>query len=572
MRATRFRMRAGLLSWEKKDGTVAKNQRILAVIPAQYKDPAVNSTKGWRDLNAAEIKKIKDGAKKKPQQGRKKNRAAKAMKGQEEEEEEASIDDPFEESDVPEDDEDELGSDDEEAERGIPNEQGSSEWPEYHPEDFERSKPARQMYNADHQSSDPWQSSSAMYEEPENIANDAFRPGPIHPRKRSESSLDTDSDEEISLRELKRRRTAASAQDRDREKASSHHTKPSRVARRQPLRFPTNPYVSRVASSPMVQLANGKSILGHEPLPLLPPDAFDFSSPVSHGYAGQLYNSSNPGNTGSLPSPGSYENNGVYGFGCSFPQSPFIQDAAYGSSGQPYLGNNFNSELEAHNGAVGDLFPGSGFHFNGSQEYESPAYEPQQSPNSQHPQAQHGAPFTQPVERGYPQRIPNPPETTGKRKRTDGSRTEHSEGQRPIKRAKGHSTQQAPAPDVWHPADSSPGAETYIPTTGSEILPPGYWPVDAPNVEFSPIGGELPELFPNLFPPNHGDLWDDGEGLPFEEQGHIPPINDQQGMHDHPATGHAEISPYVQAPDPSHLCQETQGSLDQNPPADFYFD
>ena len=80
MRATRFRLRAGCLSWEKKDGTVAKNQRILDVIPARYKDPTVNSTKGWRDLNTAEIKKIKDGAMKKPQQGPKKKRAAEAKK------------------------------------------------------------------------------------------------------------------------------------------------------------------------------------------------------------------------------------------------------------------------------------------------------------------------------------------------------------------------------------------------------------------------------------------------------------------------------------------------------------
>lgn len=80
MRATRFRLRAGCLSWEKKDGTVAKNQRILDVIPARYKDPTVNSTKGWRDLNTAEIKKIKDGAMKKPQQGPKKRRATEAKK------------------------------------------------------------------------------------------------------------------------------------------------------------------------------------------------------------------------------------------------------------------------------------------------------------------------------------------------------------------------------------------------------------------------------------------------------------------------------------------------------------
>ena len=80
MRATRFRLGAGCLSWAKKDGTVAKNQRILDVIPAQYKDPAVNSTKGWRDLNKVELKMVKAGAMKKPQLGPKDKRAADAAK------------------------------------------------------------------------------------------------------------------------------------------------------------------------------------------------------------------------------------------------------------------------------------------------------------------------------------------------------------------------------------------------------------------------------------------------------------------------------------------------------------
>ena len=84
MRATRFRLRAGCLSWAKKDGTVAKNQRILDVIPAQYKDRAVNSTKGWRDLNKAELKSVNAGALKKPQLGPKDKRAADAAKKAEE--------------------------------------------------------------------------------------------------------------------------------------------------------------------------------------------------------------------------------------------------------------------------------------------------------------------------------------------------------------------------------------------------------------------------------------------------------------------------------------------------------
>ena len=73
MRATRFRLRAGLLSWDKKDGTEAKNRRILDLIPASFK--RVNSTKGWRDLNKEEINAVKAGALHKPQQGPKAKRA-----------------------------------------------------------------------------------------------------------------------------------------------------------------------------------------------------------------------------------------------------------------------------------------------------------------------------------------------------------------------------------------------------------------------------------------------------------------------------------------------------------------
>ena len=78
MRATRFRLRAGLLSWEKKDGTDAKNQRILSLIPAQFK--RLNSTKGWRDLNKEEMNQVKAGALHKPQQGPKAKRAVQVQR------------------------------------------------------------------------------------------------------------------------------------------------------------------------------------------------------------------------------------------------------------------------------------------------------------------------------------------------------------------------------------------------------------------------------------------------------------------------------------------------------------
>ena len=89
LRATRSRLRAGCLSWKKKDGTAAKNQRTLDVIPAQYKDPTVISTKSWRDLNKAEMKSVKAGAMKKPWLGPKEKRAAQAEEDQVNEEDHA---------------------------------------------------------------------------------------------------------------------------------------------------------------------------------------------------------------------------------------------------------------------------------------------------------------------------------------------------------------------------------------------------------------------------------------------------------------------------------------------------
>ena len=84
MRATRFRLNAGCLSWETKDGTKAKNRRILSVIPTRYIE--ANSTKGWRDLSEAEVKVIKSGAMKKPQLGRKRKQDAQSERDEQEEE------------------------------------------------------------------------------------------------------------------------------------------------------------------------------------------------------------------------------------------------------------------------------------------------------------------------------------------------------------------------------------------------------------------------------------------------------------------------------------------------------
>lgn len=59
MRATRFRMHAGLLSWKLRSGSDAKNAKILSLIPAECKDPLVNSTASHRDFNEAEQKEVR---------------------------------------------------------------------------------------------------------------------------------------------------------------------------------------------------------------------------------------------------------------------------------------------------------------------------------------------------------------------------------------------------------------------------------------------------------------------------------------------------------------------------------
>ena len=152
MRATRFRLRAGCLSWEKMDGTAAKNQRILDVIPAQYKDPAVNSTKGWRDLNKAEIKQIKDGAMRKPQQGPKGKRAAQAKKDLAKQE--GSFEDYVEGKGFLE-----GGATTQHGDQGAwigaANEQENSVWLENGPEDFESSILAAQIYETNPQQVPP---------------------------------------------------------------------------------------------------------------------------------------------------------------------------------------------------------------------------------------------------------------------------------------------------------------------------------------------------------------------------------------------------------------------------------
>ena len=54
-RAQRFRTRAACITWGRREGTRAKNDTILKIIPEKVKNPAVNSRKGFRELTKAEI-------------------------------------------------------------------------------------------------------------------------------------------------------------------------------------------------------------------------------------------------------------------------------------------------------------------------------------------------------------------------------------------------------------------------------------------------------------------------------------------------------------------------------------
>lgn len=59
MRATRFRLHAGLLSWKRRTGSDAKNAKILSLIPANCKDPRVNSTASHRNFTEAEQREVR---------------------------------------------------------------------------------------------------------------------------------------------------------------------------------------------------------------------------------------------------------------------------------------------------------------------------------------------------------------------------------------------------------------------------------------------------------------------------------------------------------------------------------
>ena len=230
MRATRFRTEAGCLSWSKKEGTAPKNKRILDLIPTQYKDPAINSTKGWRDLNPAELKTIKDGAMKTPQKARKKNRAAKAEKDRQDKEStmEGSVEgEPYLK------DGESISYGEEDAWVGALYEQDDDGLPGYGSGDLDGPMPGPQVHRMNPQAIKHWQAPSAVGEIPEDdFENEPSLLNSTQPRKRSRNALIAASEEGSNVLAHSPVNFATNAQSLGNDEAISNIPK-SRVARKQ---------------------------------------------------------------------------------------------------------------------------------------------------------------------------------------------------------------------------------------------------------------------------------------------------------------------------------------------------
>ena len=531
MRATRFRMGAGCLSWEKKDGTAAKNQRILAVIPGQFKDPAMNSTKGWRDLNKAEIKTIKDGAMSKPQQGPKAKRAAQAKK----DEEKKSQNIQKSPIDMIHEGGGDLDNEDESPWIGASNKYDPSV---FGPEDFDGS---RQFSNANFQSTNPWQSRSAIYETPPNIENAPSQPSLVQPGKRSRGSLDLEPEESTHRRVQKRRKVTGGDQGRDDEglprvKKSRTAPQQSKSGRQQIRMLAPNPYATQAASPPMAFPAVDSHTLAQQPLlPLF--DGNAESLPTTQGDYSFSHNSGGLVNPGSLL-PNAYETNGQYEFNNPVLQSHLVPSPSIGGSESlptaqedrgfpPNSGSPVNPEF---------LFPNT-YETNGQYGLNNPVLQSHSAPS---------------VDIG------------GKRKRTQSSATEVFEARRPVKRAKGHMDQAIQISEARGPYESMPRAENPAPVTGFEIPSSGNWQSNLQNTGSFHTGTNLPEFSSNEFPSPYEKPWN--EDIFFHEQGNMPPIDNQQGVLGHAATGPPDFSLYPQTQDPASQHDLAQGV---HPPADF---
>ena len=530
MRATRFRLGAGCLSWERKDGTEAKNQRILEVIPTRFKDPAVNSTRGWRDLNKEEIKRVERGKMNKPQLGRKGKGAAKADKGKG-----RAVEDSIEEERLPGD-----GEEFQIADASGSNEQGSDVWPEYNPADFEASMPAPQLQ---HQNPRGESSRSAANDVNGNGESASFQQDPPPPRKRARSVLAADLSEGSDDRAQKRVRVTSTAQT-DNEAGNASRTTTPRVPRKQQKAAARKTSATQGLPA-SASAATDSNALGQDFPPASSNSGFDSSLPVSNESHGQMYNSSCITNAETL-TPDWYNSSWQNGFDDSFFQPPLAQNGNCGtlqptsslveqqpsfSSGSPYLANAITPDSN-----VQDFDPGyypsiPGFHPDGTLDYNSAWNAPLQMSSFEQDPNQVNIPFTQPLEWDYSQNLPPSPEVTGKRKRVHDSVTEQPEGQHASKRTKRHTSNPAVVPEVSNPTDpvigayDSPFAAAYA---GYETTPPEYKYLDMQSTGFlQPEANNFD--FSNSLPSAHGESWT-GEAFPTQGQGSMPLIGDLDGM------------------------------------------
>ncbi len=547
MRATRFRLGAGCLSWERKDGTAAKNERILDVIPARFKDPAVNSTRGWRDLNKEEIKRIEKGKMSKPQLGRKAKGAAKADKGKG-----RAVEESVEEEGVPGDgDEAQFG--DADGWMGGSNEQGSDVWPEYNPADFETSMPAPQLH---HQNPRGESSRSSAKDVDGNGESASFQQLPPPPRKRARSALDVDSSEGSDDRAQKRVRVTSTAQVQS-NTGSTPRITTSRVPRKQQKAAARKTSATQGLSAP-ANAATGDNIPVHGVYPTLPSNGFDASPPVYYGDLGQPYSAGTSVNAASLM-PGFYDPSAQHGYGTSFPQSQLTQDenssmllpqtgepsASYAQSsaaqtyptndflpGFPYFDNAITPDSNVQEFDPGYYPPVSGFRPDGTLDYNSAWNAPLQMSTFDQEPNQYDVPLTQPSEWGYPPQLPPSPGVTGKRKRVHDSVTEQPEGQHGPKRIKRHAANPAVVPEVPYPTDPVIGAyDSPLPAgyAGYETTPPEYKHLDMQGTSLPQPATNFPDSAPNLLSSFDGESWT-GEAFPTQGQGSMPLVSDLDGM------------------------------------------
>lgn len=332
MRATRFRLAAGLLSWETKDGTAAKNQRILDLIPAEFKNPAVNSTKGWRDLNKEELEIVKAGALRKPQQGPKEKRAAQAAK--ERESMESAGQNSAERGKIVKDSPEiqDVGND---AGVGRSNYQDSIRPPEIDLKDYRDSKPASQSY-CKNRNGNYRHTPIDLDGYPLKPTNPPSQQDSMQSRKRSRGTLDQDNEESSdSNRTAKRTRVTTDSYGLgnqggfSRMGISGSGRQPQRPVR---APAPTPAPVPKVYEGLAYPTLNSNTLRStSRPLPFNA--TFPSPSPASAAPRHQMHPSSDSSNTG-LVLPNMYNSSRLQGSGDNYSslQASLTQNEGYHTS------------------------------------------------------------------------------------------------------------------------------------------------------------------------------------------------------------------------------------------------